>query len=96
MTQSWNPWKRPPLATLEKVPQKLRNVRVAHRVPFAEVPRIASAVARAERSLEGRGRVYLRYSGTEPLLRILVEGFDAGVVAEIAEDLESVVRAELA
>jgi phosphoglucosamine mutase len=84
------------LATLEKVPQKLRNVRVAHRVPFAEVPRIASAVARAERSLEGRGRVYLRYSGTEPLLRILVEGFDAEVVAEIAEDLESVVRAELA
>ena len=84
------------LATLEKVPQTLRNVRVARRVPFAEVPRIASAVARAERSLERRGRVYLRYSGTEPLLRILVEGFDAGIVEEIAEDLETAVRAELA
>jgi phosphoglucosamine mutase len=84
------------LATLEKVPQSLRNVRVARRLPFEEIPRIAGAIARAQASLDHRGRVYLRYSGTEPLLRILVEGFDAGMVASIAEDLETAVRAELA
>jgi phosphoglucosamine mutase len=84
------------LATLEKVPQMLRNVRVARRVPFEEIPRIAGAIARAEQTLDHRGRVFLRYSGTEPLLRILVEGFDADAVASAAEDLETAVRAELA
>jgi phosphoglucosamine mutase len=84
------------LATLEKVPQTLRNVPVARRVPFENIPRIASAIARAKQSLDHRGRVFLRYSGTEPLLRILVEGFDADAVASAAEELETAVRAELA
>ena len=84
-----------PLATLEKTPQQLRNVRVARRLPIEEVPSIGRAVARATRILADRGRVFLRYSGTEPLLRILVEGFDASTVASIADDLEAAVRAEL-
>lgn len=84
------------LATLEKVPQILRNVPVVAQVPFEDIPRIVAAIARAERSLDHRGRVFLRYSGTEPLLRILVEGFDAGAVASAAEDLETAVREELA
>ena len=84
------------LATLEKVPQILRNIRVARRAPIEDFPRIAEAVRRAERTLDHRGRVFLRYSGTEPLLRILVEGFDAQAVAATANELEAVVRAELA
>jgi phosphoglucosamine mutase len=84
------------LATLEKVPQILRNIRVARRAPIEDFPRIAEAVRRAERRLDHRGRVFLRYSGTEPLLRILVEGFDAQAVAATADELEAVVRAELA
>lgn len=84
------------LATLEKTPQQLRNVRVARRVPIEDVPSIARAVKRAEGALAERGRVFLRYSGTEPLLRILVEGFDAGAVAMIADELERAARAELA
>ncbi|HEY6147369.1 MAG TPA: phosphoglucosamine mutase, partial [Thermoanaerobaculia bacterium] len=83
------------LATLEKTPQQLRNVRVARRAPWEESPGIARAVRRAEDALDGRGRVYLRYSGTEPLLRILVEGPDAGEVQAIADDLEATVRNEL-
>jgi phosphoglucosamine mutase len=83
------------LATLEKTPQQLRNVRVARRLPIEEVPSISRAVARAEGALAERGRVFLRYSGTEPLLRILVEGFDADAVNAIADDLERAVRAEL-
>lgn len=84
-----------PLATLEKTPQQLRNVRVARRLPIEEVPAIGRAIARAKGVLAERGRVFLRYSGTEPLLRILVEGFDAQAVNAIADDLETAVRAEL-
>ncbi|MGH9400343.1 MAG: phosphoglucosamine mutase [Thermoanaerobaculia bacterium] len=83
------------LATLEKTPQQLRNVRVASRTPIEQVPAIVQAVARAKDALAERGRVFLRYSGTEPLLRILVEGFDSAAVAAIADDLEAAVRAQL-
>jgi phosphoglucosamine mutase len=83
------------LATLEKMPQTLRNVRVARRAPIEESPRILESVARAERSLKGRGRVFLRYSGTEPLLRILVEGPDAAEVKSVADEIEAVVKAAL-
>jgi phosphoglucosamine mutase len=83
------------LATLEKVPQTLTNVRVARRVPLEEVRGIAQAVARAREQLAGHGRVFLRYSGTEPLLRILVEGPDGAQVAAIARALEETARREL-
>jgi phosphoglucosamine mutase len=83
------------LATLEKVPQALRNVRAARRVPLEEVPAIGGAVRKAEAALAGRGRVFLRYSGTEPLLRILVEGTDETEVRAAADELESVARKEL-
>jgi phosphoglucosamine mutase len=83
------------LATLEKMPQTLRNVRVGRRVPIDEVAAISEAVRRATDALAARGRVFLRYSGTEPLLRILVEGPEASEVRAIADELESAVRAEL-
>ncbi|HKD19395.1 MAG TPA: phosphoglucosamine mutase [Thermoanaerobaculia bacterium] len=83
------------LATLEKMPQTLRNVRVGRRSPIEESARIVEAVDHAEVVLNGRGRVFLRYSGTEPLLRILVEGPDAEEVRTVADRLEEVVRAEL-
>ena len=84
------------LATLEKTPQVLRNVRVARRVAIDRIASLSRAVARAEETLDNRGRVYLRYSGTEPLLRILVEGSQRETVAAIADELEAAVRAELA
>jgi phosphoglucosamine mutase len=83
------------LATLEKVPQTLRNVRVARRVEIEEAKGVRGALARAQEALGARGRVFLRYSGTEPLLRILVEGQDAAEVDAIAGELEAAVRAEL-
>jgi phosphoglucosamine mutase len=61
------------LADLERYPQVLRNVRVAQRIPLAEVPALTRAIAAVERRLAGSGRVLVRYSGTEPLLRIMVE-----------------------
>jgi phosphoglucosamine mutase len=83
------------LATLEKMPQTLRNVRVARRAPIEDSDAILGAAARAEETLRGRGRVFLRYSGTEPLLRILVEGPDAAEVKTLADAIEATVRAEL-
>jgi phosphoglucosamine mutase len=84
------------LATLEKAPQALRNVRVTRRVAIDGIAGISRAVARAEQALDHRGRVYLRYSGTEPLLRILVEGSEREAVVSVADELEAAVRAELA
>ena len=83
------------LATLEKMPQTLRNIRVARRVPLDESEGIGKAVARAEKALRSRGRVFLRYSGTEPLLRILVEGPEGGEVHAIADELEAAARSAL-
>jgi phosphoglucosamine mutase len=77
------------------MPQTLRNIRVARRVPLEESEGIASAVARAEQALRTRGRVFLRYSGTEPLLRILVEGPEGREVHEIADALEAAARTAL-
>lgn len=84
------------LATLHKVPQSLRNIRVSRRADIESIPSLARAMTAAREQLDRRGRILLRYSGTEPLLRILVEGEDAREVASLADDLESAVRAELA
>jgi len=58
---------------LKVFPQKIHNVRVREKVPFAQVPAIQSAIAAAERELDGNGRVVVRYSGTEALARVMVE-----------------------
>ena len=58
---------------LKVFPQKIQNVRVREKIPFAQVPAIQSAIAAAERDLDGNGRVVVRYSGTEALARVMVE-----------------------
>jgi phosphoglucosamine mutase len=83
------------LATLEKSPQALRNVRVSRREPLEGSPALVRAVAEAKERLGDRGRVFLRYSGTEPLLRILVEGTDERAVTAIAKELEDAARTAL-
>jgi phosphoglucosamine mutase len=61
------------VAGLKVFPQKIQNVRVREKVPFAEVPAIRGAIQAAERELNGKGRVVVRYSGTEALARVMVE-----------------------
>ncbi|MGC1228029.1 MAG: phosphoglucosamine mutase [Candidatus Sulfotelmatobacter sp.] len=58
---------------LKVFPQKIQNVRVREKIPFAQVPEVARAMAAAESELNGNGRVVVRYSGTEPLARVMVE-----------------------
>ena len=71
-------------AGLEIMPQRLVNVRVDVQPDLDAVPGVQSAIRAAERRLGERGRVLVRYSGTEPLLRIMIEGPDPGTVRELA------------
>lgn len=76
-------------------PQELVNVHVDRKPPIEDTPELAEAVAGAEAQLGGRGRVLLRYSGTEPLCRVMVEGEDETVVRKLAHELAAVVESVL-
>ena len=80
------------LADLSLYPQKLINVPIIKGFAWQENPAIHAACQATERSLGARGRVLLRASGTEPLLRVMVEGEDASEVLHAAESLAAVVR----
>jgi phosphoglucosamine mutase len=77
-------------------PQVLVNVRVKQRTDLKTVPAIADAMKRVEEQLAGNGRLLVRYSGTEPLLRIMLEGKDDGEIKQWANDIADIVRAQLA
>ena len=74
-------------------PQRLINVRTAAPVDWAGAPDVRAAVEAAERELQGSGRVLLRPSGTEPLIRVMVEGADAERVEHWARTIASAVQA---
>jgi phosphoglucosamine mutase len=78
-------------AGMTKYPQLMINVPVSQRVELDSKPLVQNAVKLAEQRLAGRGRVLLRPSGTEPLVRVMVEGEDAQQVSEEANQLASVV-----
>lgn len=77
-------------------PQKLINVRIKAGFDWAADATIATAVRAAEKALDGKGRVLLRSSGTEPLLRVMVEGEAAAEVLQHAEAIAAVVSAAIA
>lgn len=80
---------------LVRFPQTLVNVRVRERRPLDTIPEVAAAMARVEAAQAGRGRLLVRYSGTEPLLRVMVEGEDLATVHAWAEDVAQAVRRHL-
>ena len=79
------------LAPFVPFPRVKTKVRVSARPPLDELPELLDAIALGESKL-GPGRVFVRYSGTEPVLRILVEGPDASVVEDVAFDVTEVAR----
>jgi phosphoglucosamine mutase len=81
------------LGGLHLYPQKLINVPIAKGFAWKQDPGIAEAAARVEARIAGRGRILLRPSGTEPLLRVMVEGEDPEEVLAAAEELAGTVRA---
>ena len=80
---------------LSVFPQVLKNIRVKERAPFDEVPALRDAVSAAENDLGDRGRVLVRYSGTEPLVRIMVEAEEEGLVERQVSLLAEVFQREL-
>jgi phosphoglucosamine mutase len=79
------------VAGMPRYPQTMINVRVEHRIDPDESVEICDAVAEAERELADAGRVVLRASGTEPVIRVMVEGDDEEAVVALANHLASVV-----
>jgi phosphoglucosamine mutase len=79
----------------ERLPQLLRNVEVRDREAIAEATALWEAVDRENAALEGRGRVLVRASGTEPLVRVMVEAPDEAECEAICSRLVEVVRTEL-
>ena len=77
---------------MRAMPQVLLGVKVSHKPDLESLPVLQQAIRDKEQQLNGTGRILVRYSGTEPLLRVMVEGQDDKVVQEIAEDLVSVVK----
>ena len=79
---------------MQKFPQTMINVRLGQDPNVSASQSVRDAVSGVEDKLQGRGRVLLRPSGTEPLLRVMVEGEDADLVARLARELADVVAAE--
>ena len=76
-------------------PQTLVNVVVRKKQPFAEVESIRNVAQHVEAQLGSRGRLLLRYSGTEPLARVMIEGESQTEIEKLAEELASVIRKAL-
>ncbi len=79
-------------AGMPRMPQHMVNVRVASRIDLDGSATVQKAVAEVQEHLGGRGRVVLRPSGTEPVIRVMVEGEDAGEVEELARRIAAVVE----
>lgn len=88
-----------PLSVLKQlitpVPQLLVNIKVAEKKELASLPGLQKILASAEKKLLGQGRLLLRYSGTEPLVRIMVEGENLSLLHEIVGDLKQEVSRSL-
>lgn len=84
------------LATvMTALPQILVNVRVKQRTDIMQIPAIAQLIGDVEQRLGNNGRVLIRYSGTEPLLRIMLEGTDHGDISAWANEIADLVKQEL-
>lgn len=83
------------LTKIEMFPQVMQNVHVSKRVPFEEVPEIKKAMDHAEAKLGKEGRILLRYSGTEALARVMVEGKDNKLVNSLCTELTETVKKAL-
>jgi phosphoglucosamine mutase len=76
-------------------PQVLVNVRVRERVDLQRVPAVAQTIRRVEAKVADHGRLLVRYSGTEPLLRVMLEGRDQDEIRALADEIVDVVKKHL-
>ncbi|MEI6071814.1 MAG: phosphoglucosamine mutase [Verrucomicrobiae bacterium] len=88
-----------PLSELKKVltkyPQAQRNLRVREKPPLESLAEVSRLLAETESSLDGKGRVLLRYSGTEPKIRLLIEGRDQAAINSSADKIAAAIQAAI-
>jgi len=88
-----------PLSELSKIvtkyPQTLVNVRVKEKKSQEEIPRFSEAASEIKSKLAGKGRILIRYSGTEPIMRIMIEGEDECGIRQMADSLAAIVKEEI-
>ena len=82
-------------AIMEVYPQTLHNVRVREKKDLSEIPPIIKAIRSAEKTLGERGRLLIRYSGTEPLVRVMCEGEDQQEIDTIVQEVAQLIQAHL-
>jgi phosphoglucosamine mutase len=80
---------------LKKYPQAQRNLVVKEKRPLAELPVVMRLVSDAEKELSGKGRVVLRYSGTEPQIRLLIEGRDSDLIDKQADRIADAIQSAI-
>ncbi|MGB8343142.1 MAG: phosphoglucosamine mutase, partial [Chthoniobacterales bacterium] len=80
---------------LTKYPQAQRNLRVKEKPPLETLPEIGKLVRAAETELSGKGRVLLRYSGTEPKIRLLIEGREQAQIDRRADQIAEAIEAAI-
>jgi phosphoglucosamine mutase len=80
------------LRAMRRVPQVLENVRVRERIPLAAMPQVEQVIASVQGRLDGNGRLLVRYSGTEMLARVMVEGEDPAEIKALAEEIGAAIR----
>ncbi|MGE4265994.1 MAG: phosphoglucosamine mutase [Deferribacterales bacterium] len=88
-----------PLSELKKIielyPQTLKNYKVSNKIPLSELPKTGAEIDAVEKALGKTGRVFVRYSGTENKLRVMLEGADLARIEEYAENIGSVALKEI-
>ena len=84
------------LTGFERFPQLIHNLRVRHKPPLDTLPEVVAAQGEVEAALGDQGRLVLRYSGTEPLVRIMIEGPEQGPIEALAQQLAGVLEEQLA
>jgi phosphoglucosamine mutase len=88
-----------PLSELKKAihlfPQVREDVRVTKKTPFEQQPEVAQAIAEAEKCLKDRGRVFVRYSGTEPLARVMLEGEKLSEIQTLSKNIAKCIQKTL-
>jgi phosphoglucosamine mutase len=95
MLESGKPLSELATAAMQRVPQVLENATFVRRMPLDSMPRMRLVVDRVERSLGGNGRVLVRWSGTEPKLRVMVEGEDEAVIATYAREILEAAKSDV-
>ena len=80
---------------MTRLPQILLNVPVKEKKDFASMPKVTREIAAVEKTLDGRGRTLVRYSGTEMLARVMLEGEDESKIRVMAQQIAELIRTEV-